>query len=204
MKNILILFGILFLVGCASKPAIFKEIDELHEMMQGHYSSEQQSKEDSTYFNISLRMVPFWKEKGYFLYVEQALFDKQDLPYRVRVYQLTKGENNEIISEIFTLKNEKDWVGSWKNPARLEQLQPTDLEHKSGCGVVLKKTRKNTYAGQTGDKTCPSELRGASYTSSKVVINPKMMVSWDQGYNAAGEQVWGASKGGYIFDKIKK
>ena len=65
----------------------------------------------------------------------------------------------------------------------------------------MKKTRKNIYASQTGDKTCPSEHREASYTSSKVVINLRMMISWDQGYTAAGEQVWGATKGGYIFDR---
>jgi len=135
--------------------------------------------------------------------VEQALFEQQDKPYRVRVYQLTKGSNDEIISEIFTLKNEKDWVGSWKIPQRLEQLQVTDLEHKTGCGVVLSKTRKKTYAGKTGEKTCPSELRGATYTASKVVINPKMMISWDKGFNDKGQQVWGATKGGYVFDKLK-
>lgn len=203
MKHLISIFGILLLFGCASKPKVFKDIDALYEMMQGNYSSERQSKEDSTYFNISLRMTPFWKEKGYFLYVEQALFEQQDKPYRVRVYQLTKGSNDEIVSEIFTLKNEKDWVGSWKMPQRLEQLQVTDLVHKTGCGVVLSKTRKKTYAGKTGEKTCPSELRGATYTSSRVVINPSMMVSWDQGYNDKGEQVWGATKGGYVFDKLK-
>jgi hypothetical protein len=27
------------------------------------------------------------------------------------------------------------------------------------------------------------------------------MVSWDQGWNGEGKQVWGATKGGYIFVK---
>jgi hypothetical protein len=29
------------------------------------------------------------------------------------------------------------------------------------------------------------------------------MISWDRGYNDAGEQVWGAEKGGYIFLKTR-
>jgi hypothetical protein len=29
------------------------------------------------------------------------------------------------------------------------------------------------------------------------------MESWDQGWDAEGQQVWGATKGGYRFDKIK-
>ena len=29
------------------------------------------------------------------------------------------------------------------------------------------------------------------------------LVSWDRGWNAEHEQVWGSEKGGYIFDKIE-
>jgi len=30
-----------------------------------------------------------------------------------------------------------------------------------------------------------------------------MLRSWDQGFNEKGEQVWGATKGGYEFIKMK-
>ena len=175
-------------------------MSELVNIMQGSYSSEKQSIVDTTYFNISLRMVPIWKNKGHYLYVEQAMFKKQEKPYRVRIYKLTQ-KGDAFISEIHTLKNEKEWIGKWKTPEAFDSLSENDIELKQGCAVTLKRIGKNKFIGQTGDKTCPSELRGASYASSKVTVTQNEILSWDQGFDKNGKQVWGAEKGGYHFLK---
>jgi len=173
----------------------------LYAQMQGQYSSEKQSLADKDFYAISLRMVPIWKKKGYYLYVEQALMNKQDKPYRVRVYHLRR-EGDSFVSDIYTLKKEADWVGKWATPQAFDALTEADIELKKGCEVVLKATGPNTYEGQTGVKTCPSELRGASYATSKVTLTPTQLLSWDQGFDANDKQVWGATKSGYIFDKL--
>lgn len=174
---------------------------ELIAVMQGNYSSEKQSKKDTTYFNISLRMVPIWKEKGAYLYVEQALFNKQEKPYRVRIYKISQINEDEFVSDIYTLKNEKDWIGKWKTPEAFDKLSDKEIELKQGCGVKLTRTDKNKFTGATGNKTCPSELRGASYASSKVTVTENEILSWDQGFDKTDKQVWGAEKGGYVFVK---
>jgi CpeT protein len=178
-------------------------LKELITIMQGSYSSEKQSVKDTSYFNISLRMVPIWKNKGHYLYVEQALFKKQDKPYRVRIYKITQRSENEFISEIHTLKNEKDWVGKWATPEAFDAISENDIDLKPGCGVVLQRVSKNKFVGSTGEKTCPSELRGASYASSKATVLQNEIISWDQGFDKDGKQVWGATKAGYNFLKIK-
>lgn len=204
MKKFLLLPLFAFLlIGCkTSKVTKNKELAELVAIMQGTYTSEKQSIADKEYFNISLRMIPIWKERGNYLYVEQAMFEKQDRPYRVRIYKVSQ-RKDEIISEIYTLKNEKEWIGKWKTPEAFDNLAETDIELKPGCEVILKKQSKGTFMGQTGEKTCPSELKGAAYASSKVTVTPTQILSWDQGFDKDGKQVWGAVKGGYVFDKIK-
>lgn len=203
MKNYIYILLLVIISGCQSaKVAKQNELQQLMNFMQGTYSSEKQSIEDKEYFNISLHMTPIWKSKGHYLYVEQAIFEKQDSPYRVRIYKVSK-RNEEFISEIYTLKNEKEWIGKWKTPEAFDNLAETDIELKQGCEVILKKQSDGTFIGQTGEKTCPSELRGASYASSKVTVTPTQILSWDQGFDKDGKQVWGAVKGGYIFDKIK-
>lgn len=177
------------------------ELQELVNVMQGHYSSEKQSKADEDYYNISLRMTPIWKTKGNYLFVEQAIFDKQDKPYRVRIYKVSQ-RGEAFISEIYTLKDEKAWIGKWATPEAYDQLTEADIELKPGCEVVLKRTAKNRFEGATGDKTCPSELRGASWANSKVTVTETQILSWDQGFDKDGKQVWGATKGGYEFIKI--
>jgi len=177
-------------------------LKELVSIMQGTYSSEKQAKSDSTYYSISLRMIPIWKDKGNYLYVEQALFNKQDKPYRVRIYKISQRGDNEFISEIHTLKNEKDWIGKWKTPEAFDKLTLDDIELKQGCEVVLTRIEKNKFTGQTGIKTCSSELRGASYATSKVTVLENQILSWDQGFDKDDKQVWGAVKAGYVFDKL--
>lgn len=202
-KTILLLVAVLLTVGCktSQNQSDSTELKELVSIMQGHYSSEKQALSDKDYYNISLRMTPIWKSKGNYLFVEQAIFDKQDKPYRVRIYKISQ-RGNEFISEIYTLKDEKAWIGKWATPEAYDQLTEADIELKSGCEVVLKRTGKNRFEGATGDKTCPSELRGASWANSKVTVTKNTILSWDQGFDKDGKQVWGATKGGYEFIKI--
>lgn len=202
-KTIVLLVAVLLTVGCktSQNQSDSTELKELVSIMQGHYSSEKQALADKDYYNISLRMTPIWKSKGNYLFVEQAIFDKQDKPYRVRIYKVSQ-RGNEFISEIYTLKDEKAWIGKWATPEVYDQLTEADIELKSGCEVVLKRTGKNRFEGATGDKTCPSELRGASWANSKVTVTKNTILSWDQGFDKDGKQVWGATKGGYEFIKI--
>lgn len=207
-KTITLLSAIVIFISCKStQNAASKNSSELQELvniMQGHYSSEAQSKADKDYFNISLRMTPIWKDKGNYLFVEQAIFDKQDKPYRVRVYKITQKSENEFMSEIYTIKNEKDWIGKWATPEAYDKLTEVDMELKQGCEVILKRVEKNKFTGATGDKTCPSELRGASFANSIVTVTKNEILSWDQGFDKDGKQVWGATKGGYHFVKMKE
>lgn len=204
-KNIFLLLFIFgaFSIQAQSKPKNGKNhLSELAAIMQGHYSSQKQSVADTAYFDISLRMVPIWKSKGHYLYVEQALSGKQDRPYRVRIYKLSQ-DGDQFISKVYVLKNEKEWIGKWHTPALFDQLAENDIEEKQGCEVVLKRIGKNKFSGQTGARTCPSELRGASYATSKVTVLENQILSWDQGFDKDGKQVWGATGAGYVFDKLQ-
>lgn len=207
MKKIFFLIVVTFTFSsCKSSyqknDKIAENLNELVSIMQGYYSSEKQSIEDKDYYNISLRMIPIWRDKGHFIFVEQALFDKQDKPYRVRVYKVTQ-RGDEFVSEIYTIKNEKDWIGKWATPEVYEKLTEADIDWKEGCGVMLKRQSKNNFVGATGNKTCPSEMRGASWANSIVTVLENQIISWDQGFDKDGKQVWGAEKGGYVFEKIK-
>ncbi|QYJ67635.1 chromophore lyase CpcT/CpeT [Flavobacterium litorale] len=180
-----------------------KHLKELLTIMQGNYTSEKQSVADTTYYNISLRMVPIWENReGNYIYVEQALYTKQDKPYRVRIYKVSHYGNDAFISDIYTIKNEKEWIGKWGTPEAFDALPLTNITLKEGCGVVLKRVAKNKFVGATGEKTCKSELYGASYATSEVTVLPNQIISWDRGFDDDDEHVWGAEKAGYIFDKL--
>lgn len=181
-----------------------KDLELLALWMQGSYSSEEQSQNDSDYYNISLEMKKIWTDKpnGYWFYVEQALAEKKDQPYRQRIYHLVI-EDGLIKSKIYLPPNEKAFIGGWKNTELFDNLSPDSLDERIGCEVIITKQDEKTFSGSTVEKNCPSNLRGASYATTEVTISENTLISLDRGYNDKDEQVWGAKDVGYIFKKIK-
>lgn len=177
--------------------------DDLIQIMSGSFSSIEQSIQDSSYYNISLHMYPIWtaNEKQY-LYVEQALFEKQESPYRQRVYELNQLADGIVESKVYKLKNEADFINKWSETSFFDEYDDSILEERKGCSVFLKKIANNQYEGSTDGKSCLSTMRGASYASSVVSIKPSIISSWDQGFNSEDNQVWGATEGPYVFKKL--
>lgn len=195
----------LLFIGCNnSKPKVDTELNELFALMQGSFNSEIQAKKDSTYYNISLHMYPIWKDKGNFLYVEQALNSMQNKPYRQRIYEVTRLNDSVFSSAIYKIPNDSLWIGQWKKPEKFNSFSIKEALKKEGCEVLLKRLAKNHYKGATGINTCKSTLLGASYATSEVEIIKGKIISWDRGFDANNKHVWGAEKAGYIFDEIKK
>jgi hypothetical protein len=138
--------------------------------------------------------------KAIWLYVEQAMDDKREKPYRQRVYKLGQLEKDVFTSDIYTIVNQERFIGLQNNKEKKELLTPDMIELKQGCTVILKKT-DSIYIGGTDADKCPSDLRGASYATTKIIMSGNMLESWDQGFDKSGKQVWGATKGGYRFIK---
>ena len=179
-----------------------KELESLARLMQGSFSSADHAKRDSSYYSISLKIIPVWEQRtdGIWMYIEQALASNLDKPYRQRVYHLSRTADEQFESAVYTINNPLRFAGK---PELLINLSPDSLTLREGCSVFITKRGKNHYTGKTGNQSCPSELRGAAYASSEVEITRKVLISWDRGFDSDGKQVWGAEKGGYEFKKLK-
>lgn len=179
------------------------ELAELRDMMKGRYSSKAQSQQDKEFLDIRLVMAPIWPERtdGHWLYVEQAAADKQDKPYRQRVYRLTR-DGNQFVSAVYALPgNPLDYAGAWKSDKPLASLKPTDLQLRKGCEVYLTRTAGRDFVGASKGQACASDIRGAAHVTADVAITNTVLTTWDRGFNAAGKQVWGSTKGAYAFVK---
>jgi CpeT/CpcT family (DUF1001) len=179
-----------------------KDLDRLVSYMQGSFNSSAQAKRDTNYFDISLEMRPIWPKRkdAHWLYVEQAVTALKGKPYRQRVYRVSARSDGSFISEVYTLPDEASFVGAYATVEKFDALNPDQLVLRNGCGVILRK-EGDGFKGATEGDGCESNLRGAKYASSKVEIASDRILSWDQGFDAAGKQVWGATLGGYEFLK---
>ena len=105
-------------------------------------------------------------------------------------------------SAVYTFNTDSIWIGKWKTPKAFDSITIADINLKAGCEVLLTRKERNYFAGATGEKTCESTLYGASYATSEVEVFEDKIISWDRGFDANGDQIWGAEKGGYIFNKL--
>ncbi len=202
-KVLLVLLFIILLTACVGLQTRQQApLQELAQRMTGSFNSNQQSISDKNYYDINLEMRPIWQERtdGVWLYVEQAVSDSLDKPYRQRVYHLTQLAPNRFKSKVYALKDPKIFIGAQNNKTLFAALEPGDLIERKGCSVYLT-YNSGIYSGSTDDKACESNLRGASYATSIVTVYPNRIESWDQGFDANDKQVWGAVKGAYIFNR---
>jgi hypothetical protein len=183
-----------------------KDVDlaTLATWMEGRFSSEEQSKADTSFIDVRLAMKRIWHDRtdGYWFIVEQSMAATLDKPYRQRVYHVRRVEENMIESRVYTWKNPSAVVGAWKDTTKLDGMTPDSLTLRRGCEVYLQMDT-DVFFGSTHGTACASDLRGASYATSDVRIYPEGIISWDRGYSADGRQVWGATKGGYRFRKLE-
>ena len=187
-------------------------VDELEELTQrafewlsGRFDSEDQSRAQPDFFAIQLLgcAVDAPNIGARALYIEQAVLDNPSAPYRQRLYVVESMSGSEgspvITSTVFELINEDELIGLCDLP---REERPTfgnaDVSLRSGCEVYLA-WRDDHFEGGTRGEECRSTLSGASYATSEVFIGPEEIRSWDRGFDASGEQVWGAVSGAYEF-----
>ena len=197
-------FSIIFSAVNAQQNVDVSDLKTLNNWMSGTFDSEEQAKNDTDFFKIHLHMKPIWKDRtdGFWLYVEQAIASALNKPYRQRVYNVKVLNDTTIISKVYTFYGTgQRFAGEWKKDNPLEKLTTDSLEDRKGCAIYLKKKSKGEFVGSTNKNDCESNLRGAKYATSKVSISEKLLVSWDQGFDANDKQIWGAVKGGYQFVK---
>ena len=190
--------------GLLTPPFIKSDLRAAVAWMTGSFSSREQALSDTNYFDIRLEMRPIWPERGngYWLYVEQAAADHLDRPYRQRVYHVTEQLDGSIRSDVYEIPDPLRFAGAWKRSDRLGDLTPDSLTVKPGCAVILERVSEGAFEGGTVGEGCLSDLRGARYATSVVRLTPDGLTTWDRGYDADGNQVWGATGGGYVFKRI--
>jgi hypothetical protein len=184
------------------------DVIQLAEMMAGSFDNEAQAmRAPDEFLRVRLVMVPIWfhREDGRWLYVEQASSSALDRPYRQRVHRLHRDVEGRLRSDVYTLPGDPlEYAACWERGAPLTGLTPDDLELRDGCSITLTRTGPDEFIGATVGRACASSLRGAAYATSEVNLRPGLLISWDRGWDAQGNQAWGATTGGYEFRRTRR
>lgn len=199
IRPLLAVSAALLLAACHATPSA-----AVARTLTGSYSSAVQAKSDPEYFEVHLQMAPIWPARtdGHWLYVEQAMATALDKPYRQRIYQVIDAGDGAVLSLVYELPNAPARVGAWRNPSVFDGDTAEALTKRDGCVIRLERAG-DAWTGSTNGKDCLSSLRGASYATSEVKLFSDHIETWDRGFDANDQQVWGAKKGPYIFVRGK-
>lgn len=178
-------------------------VEVLARYLEGTFDSAAQAAENPAYYSVRLEVcrVEVPELGAHVFYVEQALMKRLEAPYRQRLYVLEAGDPaaTRATSRVFELVDPKAAISLCANRGALK-LSPTDVVERAGCAVSLR-LEGDRLVGGTAGKDCPSDLNGASYATSDVVLTAGAIDSWDRGFTAEDTQVWGAETGPYHFER---
>jgi hypothetical protein len=209
MYRLLVILGLVFCFSCSNddseeiQDTTQQDVAQLASMMSGTFSSEEQSIQDPSYFNISLIAVPIWEDDAdaKWLYIEQAQASSLRAPYRQRVYRISGDGSGNFESQIYELPNPSGFIHAWEDMTVFDALTPSDLSLRTGCSVFLTKRNDGCFSGGTRGEGCSSSIGTATYATSEVEVCADQLISWDRGFDSNGNQAWGAENGGYIFKR---
>ncbi|MBI2511212.1 MAG: chromophore lyase CpcT/CpeT [Opitutae bacterium] len=178
-------------------------LDRLATLLTGTFSSADQAVADKNYRHAVLHAVHIWPERadGPWLYVEQALPEALDQPYRQRVYQLATAPTGSLEARVFTLDNPIKATGAWQKPEPLADVSLEHIAFNEGCTIFFRAMPDGSFVGSTRGNGCASDLRGATHATTDATLTSEQIVWWERGYNASGRQVWGNPTGGYLFKR---
>jgi len=204
MTKIIFLFLILTATNSISQ---VKSIDSerLVKMMEGSYSSEEQSKNDTDYFDIRLYIKRVWSYRtdGKWLYFEEVEASDPDKPHRQGVYRITNTYEGRFESAVFTLNDPLRFADEWKKENSLSGLIPDSLNLMKGCAVTFTLMNDGSYKGSTEGKYCANDHKGGKYSTSEVKLSQDGIISWNKGFDENDKMVWGVAKGGYVFKRVE-
>lgn len=178
--------------------------DRFTRLFTGVFSSVEQSLGDKTIRNVAVHCVRIWPQRtdGTWFYIEHALAEGLDQPYRQRVHQLVATADGALELRIYTLDDPIPSTGAWRQPAPLADLARDRLTLLEGGSIFFREMPDGSFVGGTRGDGCPNDLRGATHATTEMTLTTEKFTFWERGYNAARRQVWGPTNGGYIFKRV--
>jgi hypothetical protein len=196
-------------LGCATQapsthpspgPAPSGAADKVYRLLAGRFDSADQARASPGFTALQISACPADVPSlgTRVLYVEQSPMEAPDTPDRQRVYVVDPGEPAEsaAVLRVFELAVAGSSVGGCglSVPPRFTR---DELVERVGCTVPLRADGP-VYRGSTSGRGCPTTLKGATYTTSDLVLDTVGFRSWERGYDPAGTRRSGDS-GPYVF-----
>ncbi len=190
------------------------QITTLAEYLVGEFDNQQQALEQPAWY-VHLRLwqrpVPLFTEDSITLFAEQASVVNINQPYRPRILRLRERDYIEDYIEIeyYMFKDITQVRGAGRNPEKLAQITPEDIEFLPNCTlkVATDFISSDNYRFITSPVTetpCSFDYQGNNYqVFLGFEVTKSELKTYDKGIDPiTGKGIWGALMGAYQFRKL--
>ncbi|HMQ21530.1 MAG TPA: chromophore lyase CpcT/CpeT [Planctomycetota bacterium] len=197
------LAGAALFQSCASGPAAVS-LDEVARWFSGSYSNRKQAELLPQDFDEQrLTVVRVWEGRGDGPWLYARFETKDGRLLRHCVYRLRSDGDQRglrVVLEVYDVPGDPGrFAGIAAHPEHFVSLRREDLTLVEPCSITLLK-QQGAWVGGTQGRAC-AERPGAKYTTRIVRLFEDRFESWLRGFDARGEQVFGATAGAHVFDK---
>jgi hypothetical protein len=182
-------------------------VNTFADMLEGTFDSSAQAIDNSEYLDVTVRHctvavsdLPTAKSSGRFLALRQSV-STGETPYRVRILRVFAGESSDTVrvSSYSTVRGVNVADLCFK-PADQRTVSYRILEEEK-C-TTESRLKDGEFTGGTTGEGCTNSRAGAVRMTSEITLNKQGMTSWDRGWNAQGQVVWGPEAGPYKFERV--
>ncbi|UFP95446.1 chromophore lyase CpcT/CpeT [Gloeobacter morelensis] len=187
-------------------PATERQAEEVAAHLTGIMTTTQQAQSNSGRPDVWMTTCPVRldgdKSKALYLYQEQAMSNKLNEPYRQRLLRIAASADGRAVESAgFKFVDAKPLAGLCAKPVAERLIPPMALDGDPTCTVRLVQAG-DKYVGTTPEGGCPSNVRGAARITNEITLYKEGMDTRDRGFDAQGNQVWGAKEEPYRFRRL--
>jgi hypothetical protein len=184
-------------------------VNEFADLLVGVFDSSAQAIDDSSYLDVTVQHCPVTvtdlpqdKNSGRFLVVRQSV-STSSRPYRLRLLRIFAGPSKgTVLTSSFAAKDNFDFSDLCFKPES-ERLVSFSQFTEEKC-TTFAQSLNGIFVGGTPVEGCPNSRSGAVRMTSELKLSTQGMTTWDRGYNAAGQLVWGPESGPYQFERVSE
>ncbi|CAN1212618.1 chromophore lyase CpcT/CpeT [Tumidithrix helvetica PCC 7403] len=186
------------------------DVFTLASWLAGDFSNWEQAIENPPFFahiRVCIRPLPVIPSteppEGVWLYSEQSYDFELNHPYRTAILNIvSRGDHLEIVN--YKLKEAEKYFGASRQPDRLQELTPEQLDKLCGCTMLVHRTENNTFKGaiEPGKQCCVVRKGKSTYLVNEFEVGEHFFSSLDRGHDPeTDERVWGSVAGPFEFTK---
>ncbi len=179
-------------------------LTRLVRMLSGAFSNQQQAFDNPPLFaHILVTFRPLPQLEPGSLLLEQAYAIEPGVPYRIRVLQAMRGEDDQLLILNHALREPERFHGAVNDAERRDAIRSDDLHLLEGCTYVVREQGDGFVGEVEPGCRCMVERKGrTAYLVSSFSLMPQRMETIDRGHDPeTHEQLWGALAGCFVFSR---